>query len=87
MSLYTRNPVGASLLAIAVGQAAMMLTDTPSSRASSLPQGSPWTSGIASIVELAAFGFDGFGERPGFGFFVAQLGLGFRLFEGGNRGQ
>ncbi|TNF84445.1 hypothetical protein FGE05_04320 [Pseudomonas sp. ICMP22404] len=30
-------PVGASLLAIAVGQSAWMSTDTPSSRAGSLP--------------------------------------------------
>ncbi|MBA1377232.1 hypothetical protein FHK92_05280 [Pseudomonas brassicacearum subsp. neoaurantiaca] len=32
------EPVGASLLAIAVDQPLLMLTDTPPSRASSLPQ-------------------------------------------------
>ncbi|AUO46235.1 hypothetical protein C1C98_12605 [Pseudomonas ogarae] len=35
----THHPVGASLLAIAVGQPASMLNVPPSSRASSLPPG------------------------------------------------
>ncbi|TBN36328.1 hypothetical protein EYC95_24655 [Pseudomonas sp. BGI-2] len=34
-----RTPVGASLLAMALCQPVMSVTDTPSSRASSLPQG------------------------------------------------
>ncbi len=54
----------------------LMLNVLASSRASSTP------TELGSVVELAAFGFDGFGEGPGFGFFVAQFGLGFRLFEG-----
>ncbi|PMZ72552.1 hypothetical protein C1X65_20235 [Pseudomonas sp. FW305-70] len=36
---HRNPPVGASLLAIAVCQTPKMSTDTPSSRASSLPQG------------------------------------------------
>ncbi|MCE6979408.1 hypothetical protein EI534_18920 [Pseudomonas frederiksbergensis] len=39
-SIYnTTNPVGAGLLAKAMSQATLMTTDTPSSRASPLPQG------------------------------------------------
>ncbi|TNB80064.1 hypothetical protein FHJ31_21845 [Pseudomonas sp. Fig-3] len=37
--MNTQNPVGASLLAIAVGQLAPMPNVPPPSRASSLPQG------------------------------------------------
>ena len=38
-----------------------------------------------SVVELTAFGFDGLGQRQGFGFLVAQLG--WRRLQGGDRGQ
>ena len=39
MQRQIRTTVGASLLAIAVGQSALMSTDTASSRPGSLPQG------------------------------------------------
>src|SRR5450830_636585 len=54
-----------------------VLADTPPSGASSLPH---WG---ASVVELAALVFDGFGEGAGFVLFITQR----RLFEGGDGGQ
>ena len=86
------NTVGAAvrrsdLPANALGQATMMATDTPSSRASPLPQGSPLPTGFGSIFELAALSLDCFCQSLGFGFFVGQLGLGLWLFERRDGGQ
>ncbi len=46
------NPVGASLLAMAVGQLATILNVPPSSRAGSLPQGGVGSEALRRLLEL-----------------------------------
>ena len=75
--------MGAGLLANAVCQSPHKPTDRPLSRASPLPQGFISVCRTASVFELAAFGFDGFGQGAGFVFFVAQG----RLFQRCDSGQ
>ncbi|OXR32019.1 hypothetical protein PSJE_20845 [Pseudomonas jessenii] len=49
-----QNPVGASLLAMRLAHSTLMATDTPPSRASSLPQGTQCLAGLHPSAECCS---------------------------------